>query len=110
MADAAAATADSAQARLRVMILGTGERANVLAEASRLRPLIEEQADVVHCDLQGTDDLSAVEADLAIVLGGDGAILRSAHQMGSRQVPTIGVNLAVASSSSREIDCISPSV
>jgi NAD+ kinase len=93
MADALKSTVVAKHNRLRVMILGTGERANVLAEAARLRPLIEEQADVVHCDLHGVDDLSSVEADLAIVLGGDGAILRSAIQMGSRQVPTIGVNL-----------------
>ncbi len=30
---------------------------------------------------------------MAVVLGGDGSILRAAHQMGSRQVPVIAVNL-----------------
>jgi len=34
-----------------------------------------------------------VNADLAIVLGGDGSILRAAHQMGLRQVPVLAVNL-----------------
>ena len=34
-----------------------------------------------------------MEADLAIVLGGDGSILRAAHQMGQRQLPVIAVNL-----------------
>ena len=33
------------------------------------------------------------EADLAIVFGGDGSILRAAHQMGPRQLPVIAVNL-----------------
>ena len=37
--------------------------------------------------------MSAVEADVAIVLGGDGSILRAAHQMGDRQLPVIAVNL-----------------
>ena len=66
MADAPEPTADAAHSRLRVMILGSGERANVVAEAARLRPLIEAQAEVVLCDLQGADDLSAVEAEANI--------------------------------------------
>jgi NAD+ kinase len=37
--------------------------------------------------------MSRQEADLAIVLGGDGAILRAAHQMGDRQLPVVAVNL-----------------
>lgn len=33
------------------------------------------------------------EADLAVVLGGDGAILRACRGFGSRQMPIIGINL-----------------
>jgi NAD+ kinase len=39
------------------------------------------------------EDLSRLEFDLAIVLGGDGSILQAAHQMGRRQRPVVGVNL-----------------
>ena len=38
-------------------------------------------------------DLPTEEVDFAVVLGGDGSILRAAHQMGYRQLPVIGVNL-----------------
>lgn len=75
------------------MVLGSGERPNVLPEAQRLRPLIESHADVVVWDLDFKVDLSNVEADFAIVLGGDGSILRAVRQMGYRQVPILGVNL-----------------
>jgi NAD+ kinase len=43
--------------------------------------------------LEADADLSGSDADLAIVLGGDGAILQAAHQMGYRQRPVLGVNL-----------------
>jgi NAD+ kinase len=38
-------------------------------------------------------DLSSHKAELALVLGGDGAILRAARQMGYQQTPILGVNL-----------------
>ena len=38
-------------------------------------------------------DFSSLSADMAIVLGGDGALLRACRQMGANQIPIIGVNL-----------------
>ena len=78
---------------MRVILLGFGERPDVLAEVHRHRPMIEGLATIVDCDFTGTQDVSRAEADLAIVLGGDGSILRAAHQMGDRQLPVIAVNL-----------------
>ncbi len=79
--------------RLRVMLLGNGQRPYVHAEVNRLRPFIEQQAEVVLSDFTSRQDLQAVEADFAIVLGGDGSILHAARQMGSNQRPILGVNL-----------------
>jgi NAD+ kinase len=79
--------------RLRVFLLGAGQRPEVRAEVDRLRPTIERCADIVRTDFTGTEDLANIEADLAIVLGGDGTILRAAHQMGARQIPVAAVNL-----------------
>jgi NAD+ kinase len=49
---------------------------------------------VLAVDLLQEQDLSKLPAaDLALVLGGDGAILRAARQMSYRQIPVLGVNL-----------------
>lgn len=79
--------------RPRVVVLALGERPHIAGEAQRLRPLIEQVADVVVFDLDFKTDLSQVEAEFAIVMGGDGSILRAAHQMGYHQIPILGVNL-----------------
>jgi len=79
--------------RPRAFVLGSEGRANVGEEARRLRPLIEQYVEIVAFDLAGKVDLGKLEADLAIVLGGDGTILRAAHQMDERQLPVLAVNL-----------------
>lgn len=83
----------STTSRPRVIILGLGDRENVRSEAERLRPLIEAHADIAFVDFTFAGDLANVDADMAIVLGGDGSILRAARQMGLRQLPILGVNL-----------------
>jgi NAD+ kinase len=79
--------------RMRCVLLGFQGRAGVVEEAARLRPLIEEHVDIVDTDFTGEKDMSIVDADIAIVFGGDGSILRASHQMGVRQLPIIAVNL-----------------
>ena len=79
-------------ARPRVMLLGS-DQPSVQEALTRVRPLIAEHAEIVCEDFTFTRDLSQVESDLAVVLGGDGSILRSARQMGPHQRPVVGVNL-----------------
>jgi NAD+ kinase len=77
----------------RIFVLGNANRRGVREEAERLLPFLKEHCEVVVVDLFQEQDLSAIPADLALVLGGDGAILRAARQMGYHQKPVLGVNL-----------------
>lgn len=78
---------------MRVIILGFGGREGVVRESERLEPIIAAHAEIAAMDFTGEADLSEIDADYAVVLGGDGSILRAAHQMGQRQLPVIAVNL-----------------
>ncbi len=77
----------------RVLLLGSGGRDNVLAASQSLRPLIDQHVEVVLSDFFFREDLGPTTADLAIVLGGDGSILRASLQMRDQQIPILGVNL-----------------
>jgi NAD+ kinase len=93
MNSADASTARSTGRRPTLLLLAIMAQQQLAAEAARLAPLIDKYAKVLVRDLGSNEDLSALEFDLAVVLGGDGSMLRSAHQMGRRQRPVLGVNL-----------------
>src|SRR5205823_1735274 len=69
---------------LRIFVLGNAQRPGVEVDARRLLPFLSAHAEVSAFDLEQQQDLSSLAADIAIVFGGDGAILRAARQMGYR--------------------------
>jgi NAD+ kinase len=78
---------------MRIFVLGNARRPGVSDEDERLLPFLSRFAEIVVHDLNQEVDLAPHSADLTLVLGGDGAILRAVRQMGYRQVPVLGVNL-----------------
>ena len=55
--------------------------------------MIESVVDVVAEEFDYSDNPGKMGADFAIVLGGDGSILRAATRMEDSQIPVLGVNL-----------------
>ncbi len=93
--DASRATTGSTAAtkRLKLLLLASAELGEPARQAERLSGLICGQADVEFRRIADGDELDQLDFDLAVVLGGDGSMLRAAHQMGRQQRPVIGVNL-----------------
>ena len=89
----AAPAAPAHRDRLRVVVLGSGDRPTIREPAEALRAEIAAHVDIVCWDLAFAESLADVDADMAIVFGGDGSILRAAHQMAYRQLPVLAVNL-----------------
>ncbi|MGL6196693.1 MAG: NAD(+)/NADH kinase [Thermoguttaceae bacterium] len=77
---------------MRVIIMGAGDRPGVLDAFGRLKPELEKHVDIVETDFNWTKDITNVEADIVIVFGGDGSVLRSVNKMQYRQLPVLAVN------------------
>lgn len=78
---------------MKIVLLGYPNRPGVEQTAALLKPQIQSVAQIVCSDFTGTADLSKLEADAVVVLGGDGSLFRAVSQMGERQLPLIAVNL-----------------
>lgn len=76
------------------ILLGSSDRKpEIVSAIADIRPLLENHLDIVFEDLTYAKSLQGISADLAVVLGGDGSILRAARQMRHNQIPVLGVNL-----------------
>jgi len=78
---------------MKAIIMGAGDRPGVWDAFTELRPEIEKYVEIVATDFQWCCDMSQVDSDIAIVFGGDGSVLRSAHSMKEKQRPVLAVNL-----------------
>ncbi len=72
----------------RFLITGHAQKPGVQEAAKRLEQVIQAHGAAVEAiELSGTQPLNQHQADMAIVLGGDGAILRTAFQSVNGRFP-----------------------
>jgi len=83
----------SSKKRPRVLMLADAAKPQIQRRVAELRPVLEKYVDVVAVVDDFSVELPSVEAEFAVVLGGDGSMLRAAHAMGYQQLPVLGVNL-----------------
>src|SRR5437763_16859949 len=80
---------------LNIVILGNGSKPEVHSEAQVLAAAVtaEPRLTLAGIDLSSDSDLSILEAELALVLGGDGTVLHTARRMGDHPTPVLGINV-----------------
>jgi len=76
----------------RILLLGNRKRPEVSRECERALPRLRQLGEVVEVDLS-QPETTVTDADFAIVIGGDGSILRAARALAPRGIPAVGVNV-----------------
>ncbi|HWE94368.1 MAG TPA: NAD(+)/NADH kinase [Tepidisphaeraceae bacterium] len=76
----------------RVFVVANLSKPSVAEALESLKPWLMERAALVGVESNCDYDLAKLEADVILVLGGDGTLLSVARRLEGRQIPIMGVN------------------
>lgn len=76
----------------RVFIVAKSDKPAVAAAVQELVPWFKQRSQVVGVETDGENTLATAEADVIVVLGGDGTLLSAARRLSGRPIPLMGVN------------------
>lgn len=77
---------------MRLLIVANVEKPLVRPALESLLPWLRERVEVVAIEEGCGGDWSKLDADLVLVLGGDGTLLNAARKLVGRQIPLMGIN------------------